>query len=88
MATAMMDRYVYALVVRNKYQHFPSSLGQTPWLLDILWHMPFTKKMHLLDDLAALMMTNRVKSKDLPEYRDLSSYLVSIAMFITSCQQF
>ncbi|KAL1949719.1 hypothetical protein VTO73DRAFT_8600 [Trametes versicolor] len=50
------------------------SLGQTPWLLDILWHMPFTKKMHLLDDLAALMMTNRVKSKDLPEYRDLSSY--------------
>ncbi|EIW57872.1 cytochrome P450 [Trametes versicolor FP-101664 SS1] len=53
------------------------SLGQTPWLLDILWHMPFTKKMHLLDDHAARMMKTRVKSKDLPEYRDLASYWIA-----------
>ncbi|KAJ8463955.1 hypothetical protein ONZ51_g9915 [Trametes cubensis] len=51
-------------------------LGQSPWLLDILWHMPATKNMHTLEHLAATMMQRRMKSKDLPEFRDLSSYLL------------
>ncbi|KAJ8486823.1 hypothetical protein ONZ51_g4573 [Trametes cubensis] len=52
------------------------SLGQTPWLLDILWHVSATKSMHTLEHLAAEMMRTRVKSKDLPEFRDLTSYLL------------
>ncbi|KAI8969884.1 cytochrome P450 [Trametes punicea] len=51
-------------------------IGQTPWLLDILWHVPATRRMHTLEDLAAQMMRARVQSKDLPEHRDLSSYLL------------
>ncbi|KAI0353754.1 cytochrome P450 [Trametes cingulata] len=53
------------------------SIGQSPWLLDILWHIPLTKKMHLFQDMAAQMMRDRVNSKDLPEYRDLASYLIA-----------
>ena len=60
-----------------------ASLGQSPWLLDILWHMPATKNMHTLEHLAATMMQRRMRSKDLPEFRDLSSYLVSSLLFRT-----
>lgn len=37
--------------------------------------------MHTLEHLAAEMMRTRVKSKDLPEFRDLTSYLVGIYRF-------
>ncbi|KAJ3018977.1 hypothetical protein NUW54_g201 [Trametes sanguinea] len=52
------------------------SVGQTHWLRDILWHLSVTKPMHLLQRLAAQMMRDRVNSVDLPEYRDLASYLL------------
>ncbi|KAM5544703.1 hypothetical protein V8D89_001601 [Ganoderma adspersum] len=49
--------------------------GQSPWLLDILWHLPLTARMHAHEKNAAEMMRNRVEAVDLPGYRDLSSYL-------------
>ncbi|KAI0648753.1 cytochrome P450 [Trametes meyenii] len=56
------------------------SIGQTTWLMDILWHMPITRKMHRLDEFAALMMKARVHSTDLPEYRDLASFLIAAGL--------
>ncbi|KAJ3001132.1 hypothetical protein NUW54_g6625 [Trametes sanguinea] len=52
------------------------SIGHTQWLRDILWHLSVTKPMHAIKQLAAQMMRVRVKSMDLPEYRDLASYLL------------
>ncbi|KAI0636113.1 cytochrome P450 [Trametes polyzona] len=52
------------------------SLGQSPWLMDILWHIPATKDMHQLVRLASQMTRTRVQSKDLPGFRDLISYLM------------
>ena len=57
------------------------SLGQSPWLLDILWHLPLTARMRAHEKNAAEMMRNRVEAVDLPGYRDLSSYLVSSLLF-------
>lgn len=45
--------------------------------MDILWHLPFTARMHLQEKNAAEMMRTRVKTVNLPGHRDLSSYLVS-----------
>lgn len=52
------------------------SIGQTPWLMDILWHLPASEAVHCLRRNAAELMRIRVRSKDV-EIRDLSSYLVS-----------
>ena len=76
-ATGMLDRYVYHPLEQYHFSHGLNSLGQTPWLMDILWHAPTTKKMHLLTETAAKMMRKRVKSLELPDFRDLASYLVS-----------
>ncbi|KAI0667874.1 cytochrome P450 [Trametes maxima] len=56
------------------------SIGQSTWLMDILWHMPITRRMHRLDEFAALMMKARVQSTDLPEYRDLASFLIEAGL--------
>ncbi|KAI0667902.1 cytochrome P450 [Trametes maxima] len=50
------------------------SVGVTPWLLDILWHLPATKDMHASRDLASSMMRTRMKAGKALEYRDLASY--------------
>ncbi|CDO77817.1 hypothetical protein BN946_scf184722.g9 [Trametes cinnabarina] len=52
------------------------SVGQTQWFLDVLWHLSITKPMYAIEKLAAQMMRTRVHSKQLPEYRDLTSYLL------------
>ncbi|KAI0833790.1 cytochrome P450 [Trametes gibbosa] len=52
------------------------SLGQSPWLMDIMWHIPATKDMHQIVRLASQMTRTRVQSKDLPDFRDLISYLM------------
>ncbi|KAI9056790.1 cytochrome P450 [Trametes sanguinea] len=52
------------------------SVGQTQWLLNILWHLSLTKPMRAVERLAAQMMRTRAESVDLPEYRDLASYLL------------
>ncbi|KAI0706361.1 cytochrome P450 [Earliella scabrosa] len=52
------------------------SFGQSPWLMDILWHAPATRDMHILVRRAAEMTQKRVKTKDLPAFRDLMSYLI------------
>ncbi|KAH9902440.1 cytochrome P450 [Cubamyces lactineus] len=51
-------------------------ISHAQWLLDILWRIPATENMHSLESLAAQMTQARVKSKDLPEFRDLTSYLL------------
>ncbi|KAI1783613.1 cytochrome P450 [Ganoderma leucocontextum] len=51
-------------------------LGQSPWLLDILWHLPFTARWQAYRKHAAEMMRNRVKAGELAGYRDLASYLM------------
>ncbi|KAI0363893.1 cytochrome P450 [Pilatotrama ljubarskyi] len=50
------------------------SVGLTPWILDIAWHIPFTKDMHALRRMAASMMRTRAKAEDVPGYRDLTSH--------------
>ncbi|KAL1949854.1 hypothetical protein VTO73DRAFT_8735 [Trametes versicolor] len=50
------------------------SVGLSPWLLDILWHLPATKTMHASRDLATSMMRTRMKAERALDYRDLSSY--------------
>ncbi|OJT10972.1 Cytochrome P450 67 [Trametes pubescens] len=52
------------------------SLGQSPWVLDILWQIPTTKDMHQLVRLASQMTRTRVQAKELPAFRDLISYLM------------
>ncbi|KAI0759678.1 cytochrome P450 [Trametes elegans] len=50
------------------------SIGLTPWLLDISWHIPVTRDMHGLRKLAAGMMSTRAVTEDVPDYRDLASH--------------
>ena len=70
------------LVSWHRNAHFyHTSLGQSPWLLDILWHLPFTAKMRRHGDHAIEMMHKRVEAVELPGYRDLASYLVSPCFF-------
>ncbi|KAI0700471.1 cytochrome P450 [Cytidiella melzeri] len=51
------------------------SFGQTPWLLDILWHIPGGGAMHSLRQSAASMMRTRVQASHV-KIRDLTSYLL------------
>nr|VWP01008.1 Cytochrome P450 monooxygenase AKT7 (EC (AK-toxin biosynthesis protein 7) [Ganoderma boninense] len=51
-------------------------LGQSAWLVDVLWHLPFTGRMRIHHKNTAEMMGDRVKAGDLPGYRDLASYLI------------
>jgi len=51
------------------------SIGQTPWLMDILWHLPSSEVMHRVRKSAASMMRNRVNAVNV-KIRDLSSYLI------------
>ncbi|KAM5544664.1 hypothetical protein V8D89_001562, partial [Ganoderma adspersum] len=51
-------------------------LGQSPWIIDILWYLPFTGRWRIHHKNTAEMMGDRVKSGDLPGYRDLASYLI------------
>ncbi|EIM85229.1 cytochrome P450, partial [Stereum hirsutum FP-91666 SS1] len=52
------------------------SLGQAPWLMDILWHLPAGGAMLRLRDVAAELMRKRVVSTRTTEIRDLTSYLL------------
>ncbi|KAJ7097294.1 cytochrome P450 [Mycena belliarum] len=50
-------------------------IGQSPWLMDLAWHIPLGKSMVRLRDVAAAMMRNRVKADSDVTMRDLTSYL-------------
>ncbi|TFK32486.1 cytochrome P450 [Crucibulum laeve] len=50
------------------------SVGQSPWLMDIAWHIPAGKAMVRLRDVAAAAMRRRVESDADTTMRDLSSY--------------
>ncbi|TFK91279.1 cytochrome P450 [Polyporus arcularius HHB13444] len=52
------------------------SIGQSPWLMDILWHIPTSKTMRRLISNSREMMLNRLKTKPRPGQRDLMSYLI------------
>ncbi|GJE99885.1 cytochrome P450 [Phanerochaete sordida] len=51
------------------------SVGQTPWLLDIVWRLPLGRAMHRLTELAAELMENRLRVTEPPAFRDLVSFL-------------
>ncbi|THH05069.1 hypothetical protein EW146_g10002 [Bondarzewia mesenterica] len=51
------------------------SIGQAPWLMDILWYIPGSESIHRLRHVAASMMRKRVQAKGV-KIRDLSSYLI------------
>lgn len=53
------------------------SFGQVPWLMDIIWHLPFGSSMHLIRRRAAAMMRQRQSLKQKIDMSDLSSYLLS-----------
>ena len=52
------------------------SIGQTPWLLDIVWWLPLAGAIHRLVAIAGKMMETRLKAAEAPPFRDLVSYLV------------
>lgn len=52
------------------------SVGQTPWLLDIVWRLPLGRAMHRLTELAAELMENRLRVAEPRSFRDLVSFLV------------
>ncbi len=56
-------------------QWIPNSLGQAPWLIEILWHLPGGEAMHRARRRAEDMMRNRIAAQGVT-IRDLSSYLV------------
>ncbi|KAF7335623.1 Cytochrome P450 [Mycena venus] len=51
-------------------------VGQSPWLMDLAWHLPMGKTMVRLKNVAATMMRNRVKADAETTMRDLTSYLL------------
>ncbi|KAF8526942.1 cytochrome P450 [Hysterangium stoloniferum] len=52
------------------------SIGQTPWLMDIMWHLPAGSEMQKLRNFAAETMRARIKADQDVQIRDLSSYLI------------
>ncbi|KAI0648784.1 cytochrome P450 [Trametes meyenii] len=56
------------------------SAGHSPWLLDILWRLPTSRSMRRLIENSRYMMHSRLQAKELPPYRDLSSYLIEAGL--------
>ncbi|KAJ7488119.1 cytochrome P450 [Mycena latifolia] len=52
------------------------SIGQSPWLMDIAWHLPQGKSMVRLRQFAAAVMRRRVQASADTAMRDLTSYLL------------
>jgi len=53
------------------------SFGQSPWLMDIMWHLPFGKSMQKIRYRAIDMMRKRVQADKDVEIRDLASHLLA-----------
>ncbi|KIJ54456.1 hypothetical protein M422DRAFT_58037 [Sphaerobolus stellatus SS14] len=53
------------------------SFGQSPWLMDIAWHMPFGQSMQRIRYRAIDMMRKRVKAAKEVEIQDLASHLLA-----------
>ncbi|GJE88938.1 cytochrome P450 [Phanerochaete sordida] len=51
------------------------SIGQTPWLLDILWRIPLGGSMHRMARLGENLMKTRLQAAEYPSFRDLVSFL-------------
>ncbi|KAJ7712050.1 cytochrome P450 [Mycena metata] len=52
------------------------SLGQSPWVIDLAWHLPLGNSMVRLRQVAAEMMRNRVRADADTTMRDLTSHLL------------
>lgn len=77
LAIVAMDRSAHDCIFRDSLIHpNGSSFGQSPWLMDILWHAPATRDMHILVRRAAEITRKRVETKELPAFHDLMTYLV------------
>lgn len=53
------------------------SVGQSPWLMDLIWHLPFGRSMHFLTDAAGAMMRTRIQRAKDTDMLDLTSYLLA-----------
>ncbi|KIP04469.1 hypothetical protein PHLGIDRAFT_193285 [Phlebiopsis gigantea 11061_1 CR5-6] len=53
------------------------SIGQTPWLMDLIWHLPVGGAVHRMLLLGAQMVHTRLQVKEQAPYRDLMSYLTA-----------
>ncbi|KAJ6529989.1 cytochrome P450 [Mycena vulgaris] len=51
-------------------------VGQSPWLIDLAWHLPLGKSMTRLRQVAAAMMRKRVEADAETTMRDLTSHLL------------
>ncbi|KZT05810.1 cytochrome P450 [Laetiporus sulphureus 93-53] len=56
---------------------YVDSIGQSPWLMDIIWHLPVGRSLTRLRDVAAQFMQRRIETDDNVTIRDLSSYLLA-----------
>lgn len=83
-AATVLDRSVLGrlkiqnLVINFFVDDILPSFGQVPWLMDIIWHLPFGSSMHLIRHRAAAMMRQRQSLKQKVDMSDLSSYLVRL----------
>jgi len=76
-AAIALDRYFQAISPSFLVSETSFSFGQTPWLMDIVWHLPFGKSMQKIRYRAIDMMRKRIKAAQEIEIQDLASHLVS-----------
>ncbi|KAI0706338.1 cytochrome P450 [Earliella scabrosa] len=50
--------------------------GQTPWLMEILWHIPTSRNMRRLISNSQRMIRARIATPKIPGHRDLASYWI------------
>lgn len=61
-----------------------TSVGQSPWLMDLLWHLPAGKGLRHFRALASKMMRSRILATSPPPFKDLVTYLVSASSYSAS----
>lgn len=57
------------------------SLGEVPWLFDILWYLPPTQNVHALERLDAKMMKARRENPQSSNQQDVAGHLVLVEDF-------
>lgn len=88
MATCIVDRLVcVAILVVSFSDLFSFSVGQCPWLMDLIYHLPSGRSMRFLEKAAAEMMRTRVQRANETDILDLSSYLVRKSVFLVHCTE-
>lgn len=79
-ATALLDR-CDRYIIHPCSELTAFSFGQTPWLMDISWHITGMGPFKQLQALAASMVHTRMKNVEKIKVKDIMHYLVSSIRF-------